>query len=195
MQKPLNSVCVYCGSNTGERIAYREAARDLGHALAEAEIRLVYGGGSIGLMGEVAKSVLDNGGNVTGIIPTFLNELEVGMTGLDKLILTENMHDRKAQMADLSDGFVVLPGGLGTLDETFEIITWRQLKLHNKPIVLVNVEGYWDHFVHLVEWQVREGFVKQQFLELFQVVSSIEEVLPALLTQPSGDGDFVGERS
>lgn len=132
-------------------------------------------------MGVVAQSVLDSGGQVTGIIPDFLDRAEVGKTDLTELIKTETMHDRKAIMAERSDGFVVLPGGLGTLDETFEILTWKQLQLHNKPIVLVNVEGYWDHFVHLVEHQVREGFVRERYLQFFRVVDTVEEVVPALL--------------
>lgn len=142
---------------------------------------MVYGGGAVGLMGVVAQSVLDSGGQVTGIIPDFLDRAEVGKTDLTELIKTETMHDRKAIMAERSDGFVVLPGGLGTLDETFEILTWKQLQLHNKPIVLVNVEGYWDHFVHLVEHQVREGFVRERYLQFFRVVDTVEEVVPALL--------------
>ena len=149
--------------------------------LAEADIRLVYGGGAVGLMGEVAQAVLDQGGRVTGIIPHFLDQAEVGKSNVTELIRTDNMHDRKARMAEMSDGFVVLPGGLGTLDETFEILTWKQLQLHDKPIVLLNIEGYWDHFVHLVEHQVREGFVQERYLKFFRVVDNVEEVIPTLL--------------
>jgi hypothetical protein len=158
--------------------------------LAEAGIRLVYGGGAVGLMGVVAQSVLDSGGQVTGIIPDFLDRAEVGKTNLTELIKTETMHDRKAIMAERSDGFVVLPGGLGTLDETFEILTWKQLQLHNKPIVLVNVEGYWDHFVHLVEHQVREGFVRERYLQFFRIVDTVEEVVPALLEDAAAAADM-----
>ncbi|MDW3207242.1 MAG: TIGR00730 family Rossman fold protein [Alphaproteobacteria bacterium] len=181
MQSRVRSVCVYCGSSHGVRPSFDEAATRLGQQLAAAGIRLVYGGGAVGLMGVVAQSVLDSGGQVTGIIPDFLDRAEVGKTDLTELIKTETMHDRKAIMAERSDGFVVLPGGLGTLDETFEILTWKQLQLHNKPIVLVNVEGYWDHFVHLVEHQVREGFVRERYLQFFRVVDTVEEVVPALL--------------
>lgn len=158
--------------------------------MAEAGIRLVYGGGAVGLMGVVAQSVLDSGGQVTGIIPDFLDRAEVGKTNLTELIKTETMHDRKAIMAERSDGFVVLPGGLGTLDETFEILTWKQLQLHNKPIVLVNVEGYWDHFVHLVEHQVREGFVRERYLQFFRIVDTVEEVVPALLEDAAAAADM-----
>ncbi|NMM44207.1 TIGR00730 family Rossman fold protein [Rhodospirillaceae bacterium KN72] len=181
MHARVGSVCVYCGSRHGARPAFTTAARRLGNMLAEAEIRLVYGGGAVGLMGEVAQAVLDKGGRVTGIIPHFLDQAEVGKANLTELIRTDNMHDRKARMAELSDGFVVLPGGLGTLDETFEILTWKQLQLHDKPIVLLNIEGYWDHFVHLVEHQVREGFVQERYLKFFRVVDNVEEVIPTLL--------------
>ncbi len=158
--------------------------------MAEAGIRLVYGGGAVGLMGVVAQSVLESGGQVTGIIPDFLDRAEVGKTNLTELIKTETMHDRKAIMAERSDGFVVLPGGLGTLDQTFEILTWKQLQLHNKPIVLVNVEGYWDHFVHLVEHQVREGFVRERYLQFFRIVDTVEEVVPALLEDAAAAADM-----
>lgn len=188
MHSRIGSVCVYCGSSLGGRGAYAEAAKRLGTQFAEAEIRLVYGGGGIGLMGTVAQAVLDAGGQVTGIIPTFLDKAEVGKTDVTEFVRTENMHDRKALMAEKSDGFVVLPGGLGTLDETFEILTWKQLKLHGKPVVLVNVDGYWDHFVHLVEHQVREGFVREEYLRLFRVVDTVEEVIPALLEEGAGEG-------
>ena len=181
MHARVGSVCVYCGSRHGARPAFTEAARRLGTMLAEAEIRLVYGGGAVGLMGEVAQAVLDQGGRVTGIIPHFLDQAEVGKSNVTELIRTDNMHERKARMAELSDGFVVLPGGLGTLDETFEILTWKQLQLHDKPIVLLNIEGYWDHFVHLVEHQVREGFVQERYLKFFRIVDHVEEVIPALL--------------
>lgn len=189
MQSRVRSVCVYCGSSHGVRPSFDEAATRLGQQLAAAGIRLVYGGGAVGLMGVVAQSVLDSGGHVTGIIPDFLDRAEVGKTDLTELIKTETMHDRKAIMAERSDGFVVLPGGLGTLDETFEILTWKQLQLHNKPIVLVNVEGYWDHFVHLVEHQVREGFVRERYLQFFRVVDTVEEVVPALLEDAAAAAD------
>lgn len=189
MHSRVRSVCVYCGSSHGVRPSFDEAAAKLGAQLADAGIRLVYGGGAVGLMGVVAQSVLDAGGQVTGIIPDFLDRAEVGKANVTELIKTETMHDRKAIMAERSDGFVVLPGGLGTLDETFEILTWKQLQLHNKPIVLVNVEGYWDHFVHLVEHQVREGFVRERYLQFFRIVDTVEEVVPALLEDAAAATD------
>lgn len=185
MKSPIESVCVYCGSSFGARPDYREAAEAFGRILGQSGVRLVYGGGSIGLMGALARAALDAGGEVTGIIPRFLDELEVGMQGLSERILTDDMHTRKNLMAERSDGFVVLPGGLGTLDETFEILTWRQLQIHSKPIVLLNVAGYWDHFVHLLEHQAAEGFVRPQHLELFQVVGSPADVLPAMAEHPA----------
>jgi uncharacterized protein (TIGR00730 family) len=173
----------------GARPIYRETAVKLGETLAQSGIRLVYGGGSIGLMGAVAGACLEAGGKVTGIIPHFLDQLEVGMEGLSETVKTDSMHERKDQMAQISDGFIVLPGGLGTLDETFEILTWRQLQLHDKPVVLLNIDGYWDLFVHLLEHQVNEGFVKPAHLNLFQVVDSVEAAIAALATQPSRGGD------
>jgi uncharacterized protein (TIGR00730 family) len=184
----IASVCVYCGSRKGARPAYVAAAEELGAYLASAGIRLIYGGGAVGLMGVVAESVLENGGRVTGIIPRFLDDAEVGKRDVTDLIQTETMHERKARMAELSDGFVVLPGGLGTLDETFEILTWKQLRLHAKPIVLINTDGYWDLFVHLIERQVEEGFVDRAYLGLFRVVDTVSEVIPALMeAAPRGD--------
>ena len=189
MKPPIDSVCVYCGSSFGNRPEYRAAAEAFGRLLGESGVRLIYGGGSVGLMGVTAQAALDAGGQVTGIIPRFLDELEVGMTGLTELVLTEDMHTRKNRMAELAGGFVVLPGGLGTLDETFEILTWRQLELHSKPVVLLNIAGYWDHFVHLLEHQAAEGFVRPRHLELFQVVDTVEEVLPALAARPARSED------
>lgn len=193
VQPPLRSVCVYCGSSKGNRPDYLEGALSLGRLLAESRIRLVYGGGSIGLMGAMAGACLEAGGQVTGIIPHFLDRLEVGMEGLTTIEKTESMHERKQRMAEISDGFVVMPGGLGTLDETFEILTWRQLQLHDKPIVLLNIAGYWDLFVHLLEHQVNEGFVKPAHLDLFQVVDTPEQVIPALARQPADRGDIRGK--
>ena len=181
MHATIGSVCVYCGSRRGARPSYVAAAQELGSYLAAAGIRLVYGGGAVGLMGVVAEAVLDHGGRVTGIIPRFLEDAEVGKRDVTDLIQTDTMHERKARMAELSDGFIVLPGGLGTLDETFEILTWKQLRLHAKPIVLINTDGYWDLFVHLIERQVEEGFVDRAYLGLFRVVETVAEVIPALM--------------
>ena len=136
----IRSLCVFCGSRKGADPAYEAAARRLGEIIAEQGIHLVYGAGGIGLMGVLAETVLARGGRVTGIIPDFLMKYEVGDPGLTELIVVESMHQRKARMFEMSDGFVVLPGGLGTLDETFEIVTWKQLRQHSKPIVVADVE-------------------------------------------------------
>ena len=141
--RDIKSVCVYCGSSSRVRQSYKDAAVELGLILAREGIRLVYGGGQVGIMGIIADTVLKNGGEVTGIIPHFLNESEVGKADVTELIAVDSMHVRKQIMAEKSDAFIVLPGGFGTLDEFFEILTWRQLKLHDKPIVIADVESYW----------------------------------------------------
>ena len=140
----MKRVCVYCGSSPGIKPEYREAARVLGQELARREIGLVYGGASIGMMGEIADTVLGNGGEVIGVMPQALINKEVSHPGLTELKVVKSMHERKATMADLSDGFIALPGGLGTVEELFEILTWAQLGFHTKPIGLLNVLGYYD---------------------------------------------------
>mgnify|MGYP003578206685 FL=1 len=138
----LKSVCVYCGSNFNGDTQLRNAIRQLAETLVKQEISLVYGGGSVGVMGVLANDMLHLGGSVTGVIPQFLMDKEVGHKGITEMIITENMHQRKQKMADLSDGFVILPGGFGTLEEFFEVLTWLQLGLHNKPISVLNVNGF-----------------------------------------------------
>jgi uncharacterized protein (TIGR00730 family) len=178
------SLCVYCGSSTGNQPIYRDAADALGRAIAEAGMRLIFGGGGVGLMGVLCDSVIRNGGHVTGIIPGFLREREAHRGGLDELYVVESMHERKQMMFEQSDAFAILPGGFGTLDELFEMITWRQLELHDKPIVLVNINGYWDPLLTLVNRQVAEGFVRPRHLELLRVVARAEDVIPALREEP-----------
>ena len=178
------SLCVYCGSSTGNQPIYRDAADALGKAIAEAGMRLIFGGGGVGLMGVLCDSVIRNGGHVTGIIPAFLREREAHRGGLDELFVVESMHERKQMMFEQSDAFAILPGGFGTLDELFEMITWRQLELHDKPIVLVNVNGYWDPLLALVHRQVEEGFVRPRHLDLLRVVARAEDVIPALREEP-----------
>ena len=162
----VKSLCVYCGSSIDVRETHREAARTLGSALASAGIRLVYGGGQIGLMGLIADAALAAGGTVTGIIPKFLDQLEIGHTGCTELIVTENMHDRKLKMASMADAFVTLPGGFGTLDETFEILTWKQLRLHDKPIVIADIDGYWTPLLALMANQFEENYVRPEHRDL-----------------------------
>jgi len=147
----ISSLCVFCGSRVGNDPAYSAVARELGAEMAKRNIRLVYGAGNIGIMGELAEEVQCNGGKITGVIPEFLDRLEVGRKESDEFIVTTSMHDRTARMFEASDAFVSLPGGLGTLDETFEIITWRQLGLHDKPIIILDVNGYWSPLSALIE--------------------------------------------
>lgn len=155
----MQSLCVFCGSQKGVLPQYEAAAHELGIYLAENNIRLIYGAGNIGLMGVVAEAALSKGGEVIGVIPNFLMEREVGHRGLSDLIITETMHERKQKMAELSDGFLTLPGGFGTMDELCEILTWRQLGLHDRPIGLLNMEGYFDALITLFNQMVIRGFV------------------------------------
>lgn len=180
----IRSLCVYCGSARGRSPRYVAAAKELGEAMAERQIRLVYGGARIGMMGEVADAVMANGGAVVGVIPEHLQTTEVGHSGITELKVVESMHVRKKLMFDLSDGFVVLPGGYGTLDELFEIITWRMLKLHDKPIVVLNIDGYWDRFQELIDHLIDEGFARPDSRQYFSVVSSVGRLFD-LLEQPA----------
>ncbi len=174
---PFHSLCVFCGSSKGFHPVQSEVARHIGAVLAERNIRLVYGAGNVGLMGVMADAVLENGGQVLGIIPEFLKEKEVCHTELTELIVTETMHQRKEVMAKVSDGFIVLPGGYGTLDEFFEILTWRQLQLHNKPIGLLNVNGYYDHLIEHVRQMWLDGFLREVNLSLFAHSTDFGELL------------------
>jgi hypothetical protein len=178
----VSSVCVYCGSRPGGRQAYAQAARDLGQRLAREHIRLVYGGGHVGLMGIVADSALAAGGEVVGIIPEHLNEAEIAHAGLSQLVVVDNMHQRKHKMFELSEAFVVLPGGLGTLEEAFEIITWRQLNLHDRPVYLVDVDGYWQPLIGLIEHTIADGFTSVASRRLFRAIDGVEDLFRALET-------------
>jgi len=181
----IRSLCVYCGASARVAQVHRDAAAELGRLLAKAGIRLVFGGGRVGLMGVIADATLQAGGEVVGIIPDHLVRLEVGHASATELVVVRTMHERKQKMADLSDGFAVLPGGLGTLDETFEIITWKQLRLHDKPIVLVDVAGYWKPLAGMVEHMIKEGFVQPAHRRLFGVVDKVEDVIPTLEAMPA----------
>ena len=160
----LKNICVYCGSNNGERPEYEAAAETLGKTIAKAGIRLIYGGGSIGLMGTVARTVLANGGGVTGIIPQFLKDREVMLGEASELIVTDDMHERKRLMFERSDAFITLPGGIGTLEEVVEMMTWAQLDQHTKPILIVNIAGFWDSLIGLFDHMANEGFLRKEFL-------------------------------
>lgn len=177
----VTSVCVYCGSGKGLNPAYAITARKLGRAFAKADIRLVYGGGSLGLMGEVAKSALGAGGKVTGIIPEFLVSKEKMLRDVDELIVVEDMHVRKKLMFERSDAFVALPGGIGTLEELVEQLTWSQLGQHAKPIVVADIEGFWTPFLELLRHMKGETFIRPGLDVRFAVVDKAENILPAIL--------------
>lgn len=157
--RDLKSILVYCGANSGNKPIYRDVAIELGNYLAGNNQTLVYGGGSIGIMGIIADTVLAAKGKVIGVIPDFLNVKEVGHTNLTEMHVVQSMHERKAKMESLCDGVIVLPGGYGTMDEVFEMLTWSQLGLHRKPIGILNVNGYWDHLVAQMDKMVAEGFL------------------------------------
>ena len=182
--KDVFSVCVYCGSSSRVSDTYKDAAHQLGTLLGQKGHQLVYGGGRVGLMGIVADATLAAGGSVVGIIPEHIQVLEVEHTGLTELLVVDSMHTRKRMMVDRSDAFVVLPGGLGTLDETFEILTWKQLRLHDKPVVVANVDGYWNALEELLDHMIAQGFAQPAHRKLFTVVDRIEDVLPALSAEP-----------
>ncbi|MDZ4740425.1 MAG: TIGR00730 family Rossman fold protein [Alphaproteobacteria bacterium] len=180
MQK-LIGVCVFCGSSEGSDPAYSQAAKALGRHIAEAKAKLIYGGASIGLMGDVARAALDAGGEVIGIIPQFLRAREIELSSLTELVITPNMHERKERMHSQSDAFVVLPGGLGTLEEVLEAMTWAQLGLHKKPIVFVNIKGFWDPLFATFDRVDTHHFARYGLKELYTSVSRVEDTLPAIM--------------
>lgn len=180
----LRSLCVYCGSSGGVSAQHLEAAGDLGREAARRGVGIVFGGGRVGLMGVLADAALAAGGKVTGIIPAHLQSREVGHDAVTRLEIVESMHARKMRMFELSDAFCVLPGGLGTLDEAFEIITWKQLGLHDKPVLLVNLDGYWDPLLRLIAHQVAAGYVPGGHLDLFAAVDGIPQVFEAIARAP-----------
>lgn len=176
------NICVFCGSSCGTREAYAAGARRLGELMVERGIGLVFGGGCIGLMGIMADTVLANGGEAIGVIPDGLMQREIGHRGVTKLHVVETMHHRKALMADLADAFIALPGGYGTLEEFAEIVTWSQLGIQIKPCALLNIEGYWDGLLNLIDHAVSEGFVRAENRGLILVGSTPEEVLDKITT-------------
>ena len=182
----MRSVAVFCGSRNGSDPAFARAAEALGHGLAERGIRLVYGGGGIGIMGIVARAVLHKGGEVTGVIPRFLMELELRHPDLSELVVVDDMHTRKRIMFERSDAFVVLPGGLGTLDEAMEIITWRQLARHDKPVVALSIAGYWGALSAVVDNAIRHGFAEPDVTGLFSVVETVEDLFSAIEADANG---------
>lgn len=178
------NACVFCGSGIGSDPVYSEMARKLGVLLAEASIRLIYGGGNVGLMGVVADSVMEAGGEVTGVIPSFLLEKEVGHRGITHLEVVESMHRRKQRMADLADAFIALPGGWGTLEELSEILTWKQLGLISQPVVLLNTNHFFDPLLSQMRLMMEEGFLRPEYFQFLQVEKGPESVV-SLLTARS----------
>lgn len=179
------NVCVFCGSGAGSNPVFSEAARKLGALFAGSSIRLIYGGGNIGLMGVLASSVMNSGGEVTGVIPRFLMDKEVGHSGITVLEVVDSMHDRKKRMADLADAFVALPGGWGTLEEVCEILTWRQLGLISQPILLLNTNDFFDPLLDQMRLMVNEGFLRSGNLDFLQVEKTPEGIFSALSMQNS----------
>ena len=176
----IKTVCVYCGSGPGTNPHFTEGAKAFGKALAENNIRLVYGGGSLGLMGSVATSVLDHGGTVTGIIPEFLRKRENALTRVQEMIVTPDMHERKRLMFERSDAFVALPGGVGTLEELVEQLTWAQLLRHTKPVLIADVFGFWRPLLALFAHMREQGFIRGSFELRYLVAEKIEDVAPML---------------
>lgn len=183
-----SAIAVFCGSKPGKDPVQIEAARALGRGMAERGIRLVYGGGRVGLMGAVADAVQEAGGAVTGVIPEFLMKREAGNSEIDTLEVTDSMHSRKRRMFELADAFVTLAGGLGTLDETVEIVTWKQLRLHRKPVVVINVDGYWDLLKTATQGFMDAGFAYASDAELFDVVAGVEDAFQVLEQVDYGTG-------
>jgi uncharacterized protein (TIGR00730 family) len=182
--KKIKRLCVYCGSSGAVEARYREAASELGARLGAAGIELVYGGGRVGLMGLLADAVLTTNGKVTGIIPRRLLDAEVAHLGVTELVVVDSMHDRKRLMAEKADAFAVLPGGIGTLDELFEMLSWKQLELHDKPILLVDIGGYWAPLRALLDHIVVNGFARPRTQRLLNVVPSVSALMAALSEEP-----------
>ena len=181
-----SALCVFCGACFGADPAYRDLAGRLGRLLAENGVTLVYGGGGVGLMGVVANAALAIPGKVVGIIPRFLLDREAGHPNLTETVVVETMHERKLQMFERSDGFVILPGGLGTLEEFFEVLSWRTMGLHDKPIIILDHNGYWDPLVALLNRVVEGSFADRRYLDQIAVVTKLEELLPTIARMPRG---------
>lgn len=178
--RQFQRICVYCGSSNRVEDRWREVARGVGRCLADEGIGVVYGGGSVGLMGEVADAALAAGGEVVGVIPEKLRDLELGHTGLTELVVVETMHQRKMAMAERADAFVALPGGWGTLEEIFEVTTWTQLEYHRKPVGLLNADGYYDHLVAFVSHAADLGFIREEHQGLLRVAGDCAALLDDL---------------
>ena len=190
----MRRICVFCGASAGARPEYRDAARAAGRAIAEAGRTVVYGGGRVGLMGVLADAALEAGGEVIGVIPRALSSSEIAHGGLTELRVVGSMHERKATMERLSDGFLAMPGGFGTLDELFEILTWAQLGLHAKPVCLLNVCGYYDGLLNMLKHAVSERFVRREHLAALLVARCGEEAVRALVAAQPGSPPLGAKR-
>ena len=189
----MKSVAIFCGSSSGADPVYTEAALAMARAIVEQDIRLVYGAGSVGLMGAVADEVLRLGGTVLGVIPQFLVDMEVGHTGLTELIVTETMHERKLAMAEAADGFIAMPGGIGTLEEIIEVFCWTQLGVHHKHCGLYNVNGYYDQLTGLLDHMVAERFLKDTHAELLHQGADAGALLRTVMSEgPAFEGKWLG---
>lgn len=182
----IKTVCVYCGSGAGTNPRFIESARALGKALAESGIRLVYGGGSVGMMGAVASAVLDHGGSVTGIIPSFLTTKESALKRVQEMIVTPDMHERKRLMFEHSDAFIALPGGIGTLEEFVEQLTWQQLGRHSKPLLLANIDGFWEPLLALIAHMRATQFIRPTLSVDILQAEQVEDILPRLQAAAAG---------
>jgi uncharacterized protein (TIGR00730 family) len=189
-QTKIRNICVYCGSGSGKNPLFVQAARTLGEMMAEEGISLVYGGGGNGLMGEVARSIRASGGTVTGIIPKALVARENPYTDVDEYVVVENLHQRKMMMFERSDAFVALPGGLGTLEELVEQLTWVQLDFHQKPVIIANIDGYWDTLLTLFDQMRGETFIREGLLPRYTVIDDVEEIVPLLTRVRSAEPDI-----
>jgi len=181
--KPKINFCVFCGSGDGKNPKYAKAAEKLGANMAKADIGLVYGGGSLGLMGRIAKSVLNHNGYVTGIIPEFLGNREMMLKDVNNLIVTNDMHERKGLMFKHSDAFIALPGGVGTLEELIEQMTWSQLGQHDKPIYLADIDQFWDPLIDLINHMREEKFIREGLELNYKVLKSVDRMVPSILSQ------------
>lgn len=189
----MKSIAIFCGSSSGANPVYTQATLDMARAIVEQDLRLVYGAGSVGLMGAVADEVLRLGGHVLGVIPQFLVDIEVGHTGLTQLIVTETMHERKLAMAEASDGFIAMPGGIGTLEEIIEVFTWTQLGIHDKHCGLYNVNGYYDYLVALLEHMAGERFLKAAHAKLMHTGADAGALLRTVMSEgPGFEGKWLG---
>ncbi len=189
----LKTICVYCGASTRVDAIYRETAARTGELLARSGFNVVYGGGRLGLMGIVADNALAHGAHVTGIIPTLLQEVEGAHPGLSRIEIVDTMHTRKRKMSELADAFIILPGGFGTLDELFEILTWRQLQMHDKPIVIVNTNNYWTPLKLLISNVIEEKFATPAHATFAKFVASPDEAISALTDLPEPELEFAGQ--